>query len=47
VSGEPLGSMGTPVKVTVKNRDVWICCEGCRGRLMRNPDTYLAKLIEP
>ncbi len=26
VSGEPLGSMGTPYKVTVKDREVFLCC---------------------
>ena len=44
VSGQPLGSMGVPVKVTVKDRDVFLCCEGCRGSLLEDPDTYLAKL---
>lgn len=44
VSGEALGSMGTPIKVTVKGRDVFLCCEGCREKLEANPDEYLAKL---
>ena len=44
VSGQPLGSMGVPVKVTVKDRDVLLCCEGCRGSIVEDPDTYLAKL---
>jgi hypothetical protein len=44
VSGEPVGSMGVPIKVTVKQQDVWICCGGCRGTLVAEPDTYLAKL---
>jgi hypothetical protein len=44
VSGQPLGSMGVPVKVTVKDRDVLLCCEGCRGSIVDDPDTYLAKL---
>lgn len=41
VSGELLGSMGVPVKVHVAGRDVFICCEGCRGDLMSDPDKYL------
>ncbi|MHC4931418.1 MAG: hypothetical protein ACYTGV_04430 [Planctomycetota bacterium] len=44
VSGEPLGSMGAPIKVDVKGQAVFICCEGCRKKLLRDPDTYLAKL---
>lgn len=44
VSGEPLGSMGAPLQVQVKNQSVWICCDGCEGRLKKDPDKYLAKL---
>ena len=44
VTGEPLGSMGVPVKVTVKDRDVLLCCEGCKSAILDDPDTYLAKL---
>jgi hypothetical protein len=46
VANEPLGSMGTPVKVTVKGRDVFLCCEGCREAVLSDPDKYLAKLDE-
>lgn len=41
VSGEPLGSMGAPIKVPVRNTSVFLCCEGCRKKLMGNPDAYL------
>jgi YHS domain-containing protein len=44
VSGEPLGSMGTPEKVEVKGQEVFICCAGCEKSLKNNPDKYLAKL---
>lgn len=44
VTGEPLGSMGAPLQVQVKDRSVWICCDGCEGRLKKDPDKYLAKL---
>jgi RND family efflux transporter MFP subunit len=40
----PLGSMGTPPKVDVNGRRVFICCEGCRGRLLAEPVKYLARL---
>jgi len=35
VTDMPLGSMGTPIKVSVNGRSVFICCEGCRDRLLR------------
>ena len=44
VSDEPLGSMGAPKKVDVNGQAVWICCDGCRDKLLAEPDTYLAKL---
>lgn len=40
----PLGSMGTPVKVNVSGRPVFVCCEGCRESLLADPAKYLAKL---
>ena len=48
VSGDPLGVMGTPIKLNVKGHDVFICCPGCKEPLEENPDEYLAKLgLEP
>lgn len=44
VSDETLGSMGTPVKVRVRDRDVFICCESCEEDLLAKPDEFLAKL---
>lgn len=44
VSGEMLGTMGTPKRVDVNGQQVWICCDGCRDQLLENPDDYLAKL---
>jgi Cu(I)/Ag(I) efflux system membrane fusion protein len=44
VSGEPLGSMGAPVKVDVKGNAVFICCDGCREQLLAKPDEFLAKI---
>ena len=44
VSGKALGSMGTPIKVDVQGKAVFICCEGCRKNLLREPQKYLAKL---
>ncbi len=39
-----LGSMGTPKKVDVEGKSVFVCCEGCRGSLLEKPALYLAKL---
>jgi len=47
VGGGPLGSMGMPYKVTVKGRDVYLCCKGCKESIEKDPDMYLAKLAEP
>lgn len=44
VSGEPLGSMGTPIKVTADGRDVFLCCESCKEKFEANPAEFLAKL---
>jgi hypothetical protein len=44
VSDQTLGSMGTPIKVTVDGRDVFVCCEGCVDELRSKFDEYVAKL---
>src|SRR4051812_6368603 len=44
VSGEPLGAMGAPKKISVAGHDVFICCQGCEKELTSKPDKYLAKL---
>lgn len=44
VSEEPLGAMGEPVKVTVGDRTLFLCCNGCKKKFDKDPDTYLAKL---
>ena len=44
VGDSPLGSMGMPFKVTVKGRDVYLCCEGCKESIEKDPEKYLAKI---
>jgi Cu(I)/Ag(I) efflux system membrane fusion protein len=44
VSGEMLGTMGEPEKVEIQGQQVWICCDGCKDKLLVDPDKYLAKL---
>lgn len=39
-----LGSMGTPPKAEINGRTVFLCCEGCRGSLMKEPEKYLTVL---
>ncbi|GIX05089.1 MAG: hypothetical protein KatS3mg114_0958 [Planctomycetaceae bacterium] len=41
-----LGTMGIPKKVNVDGTPVFICCEGCRERLLAEPEKYLAKLAD-
>lgn len=41
VAGMLLGSMGVPVRVDAAGQVVYLCCEGCRGRLLRDPAKYL------
>lgn len=44
VTDMELGSMGMPVKMMVEGRTVFLCCEGCRSRLLAEPAKFLAKL---
>jgi hypothetical protein len=44
VTDKKLGSMGTPQKVVVKGRTVFLCCDGCEGAIQGSPDKFLAKL---
>jgi len=46
VTGEPLGSMGPPVPVTVKGQTIYVCCAGCADTVQAEPDLYLAKVMQ-
>jgi hypothetical protein len=46
VSGEPLGSMGAPLKVTVGDRSLFICCAGCEETAKENFDEHYAKVAK-
>ena len=46
VTGEDLGSMGTPVPVAVKGQTIYVCCQGCAGKVRKDPDAYLAKVMK-
>ena len=42
----PLGSMGPPVKVMVKDQPVFLCCKSCVKKAQADPDKTLAKVEE-
>ncbi len=44
VSDAALGSMGAPIKLTVKGRVVFLCCANCKAAFLKDPDKYIAKL---
>ena len=49
VSNKSLGSMGAPIKVTVKDylaneQDVYVCCQGCVAKVKKEPQKYLASV---
>jgi hypothetical protein len=44
VSGEPLGSMGKPWKVSALGRSFYLCCKSCEKDVKADPKSVLAKL---
>lgn len=42
VMGEPLGSMGKPVPVTVDGETLFVCCRGCVKKVKADPAKYFA-----
>jgi len=44
VSGEHLGSMGAPVKVTAEGKTFLLCCKSCNADVKKNPKEVVAKL---
>lgn len=44
VSGENLGSMGVPIKVSAENKTAYLCCNGCKKDFDKDPKGVLAKL---
>jgi hypothetical protein len=41
-----LGSMGVPVKITIKDQPVFLCCGGCVAKAKANPEKTLATVAE-
>ncbi len=46
ITGEPLGSMGMPVKVMLKSEPVFLCCAGCKEEAKENDERTLVKVKE-
>lgn len=44
ITGMPLGSMGTPVKLEIDGQTVWLCCAGCEIEAAENPAKTLEKV---
>jgi hypothetical protein len=44
VTGDKLGSMGTPISVSVKGRTIFVCCQGCIDEVKADPDKFLRKV---
>jgi Cu(I)/Ag(I) efflux system membrane fusion protein len=44
VTGAALGSMGVPVKITLRGQTVFLCCKACIAKAKKNPDEMLKKL---
>lgn len=47
VTGEPLGSMGVPLKIEVEGQSVFLCCAGCTSAVRKAPQEILKKLAAP
>ena len=46
MSDNLLGSMGTPIKIELEGKAVFLCCKGCVNKAKRNPSATLAKVEE-
>ncbi len=47
ITGDPLGSLGVPVTITLKGQPVFLCCEDCIEKAKAAPDRTLAKINGP
>lgn len=39
-----LGSMGTPIKLTLEGRTVFVCCPACKAKALKDPAAILEKV---
>ena len=45
-NGNPLGTMGTPLKIEVNGEPVFLCCAGCKTKALSNPEETLASVAK-
>lgn len=43
VSGKKLGSMGSPPKIVVDGKPLFVCCAGCSDKVKHSPKEFIAK----
>ena len=46
IKGSPLGSMGVPIKLTIQNQPVFVCCDGCEKGALANPQRALDEVAK-
>ena len=46
ITGEPLGSMGVPPKLTIKDQTVFVCCTSCQKKAESDPEKTLKAVAE-
>jgi len=44
ITNMPLGSMGVPFKMIVEGTPLFLCCEGCKGQVDKDPKAALTKI---
>lgn len=43
ITGQPLGSMGKPPKITIGDKSLFVCCAGCTKKVEASPEQYFTK----
>lgn len=46
ITGEPLGSMGVPLKLTLKDQVVFLCCSSCKKKAESDPEKTLKAVAD-
>lgn len=46
MKGSPLGSMGAPIKLTIQNQPVFVCCAGCEKGALANPQRTIDEVAK-
>ena len=44
ITDSPLGSMGPPLKIIIKDQVIFVCCSGCKQEALENPQKTLQKV---